>query len=332
MVTASPKLCLELKKQYRRLLRSLSSGASTDDDNNDTELADDVPECMGDVTTAHSPLIITYGTLLLMLDGCFKEKFFKADEEGPRSAVGGRYSLKRDEVTWKVFAEEYWPCFPQSLTKNKDASLVYTEFLSWIEGSKEALLNGGPVSCDAFVTKFKRQHRNSFTTEKQQREVYALYEQYRAMKKQRWQFDMSDAAHYIYNQMKAYRGPLVDFVYVDEVQDLTAVQLAVFTRLCLNPKSGFMFAGDTAQTIAQGVGFRFADVRALFYDFFLTEPTTKSGSDVPDMHFLTQNFRTHSGVLNVASALTDEIITSSLMPLTMLSTSKHSWQGSALCL
>ncbi|GJR68652.1 UvrD-like helicase, ATP-binding domain, P-loop containing nucleoside triphosphate hydrolase [Tanacetum coccineum] len=35
--------------------------------------------------------------------------------------------------------------------------------------------------------------------------------------------------------------------------------------ICQNVEEGFMFAGDTAQTIARGIDFRFQDIRSLFY-------------------------------------------------------------------
>lgn len=69
-----------------------------------------------------------------------------------------------------------------------------------------------------------------------------------------------------------------------------------------------------------GVGFRFEDIRSLFYTEFLKHNdgtntlhpmidsnyyTGESGDDVPDIHNLTQNFRTHSGVCNIASSIVD---------------------------
>ncbi|CAI6007409.1 unnamed protein product [Closterium sp. NIES-65] len=64
-------------------------------------------------------------------------------------------------------------------------------------------------------------------------------------------------------------GPPFQYVYVDEVQDLTQAQIAILCFLCANTSDGFVFAGDTAQTIARGVDFRFQDIRRLFYELFL---------------------------------------------------------------
>jgi hypothetical protein len=57
----------------------------------------------------------------------------------------------------------------------------------------------------------------------------------------------------------------VQFVYIDEAQDLVMAQLAVLTLLCKDTASGLVVAGDTAQTITKGVAFRFADVGTLVH-------------------------------------------------------------------
>ncbi|CAI5459756.1 unnamed protein product [Closterium sp. Yama58-4] len=58
-------------------------------------------------------------------------------------------------------------------------------------------------------------------------------------------------------------------VSVDEVQDLTQAQLALLPLLCANVASGFVLAGDTAQSIAHGVDFRFEDLARVVYSEFL---------------------------------------------------------------
>ena len=54
-----------------------------------------------------------------------------------------------------------------------------------------------------------------------------------------------------------------------------------------------------------GVGFRFEEIRSLFYSEFLLHNEDEAGDDVPDLHHLTQNFRTHSGVCDIASSVVD---------------------------
>ncbi|CAI5954940.1 unnamed protein product [Closterium sp. NIES-64] len=78
---------------------------------------------------------------------------------------------------------------------------------------------------------------------------------------------------------KVVAGPPFQYVYVDEVQDLTQAQIAMLQFLCSNVACGFFFAGDTAQTIARGVDFRFQDIRRLFFELFLGKGTAASVAD-----------------------------------------------------
>lgn len=48
---------------------------------------------------------------------------------------------------------------------------------------------------------------------------------------------------------------------IDEVQDLSHATILLLARVT---EQGLFFAGDTAQTIANGVGFRFSDLAYLF--------------------------------------------------------------------
>jgi hypothetical protein len=62
-----------------------------------------------------------------------------------------------------------------------------------------------------------------------------------------------------------------------------------------------MLAGDTAQTIAVGVGFRFTDVRQVFFEKF--------GSKKPELLLLFHNYRSHAGVLRLAASVLDLLYT-----------------------
>ena len=57
-----------------------------------------------------------------------------------------------------------------------------------------------------------------------------------------------------------YNGPEIHYIMVDEVQDLPLIVVRVISKVVANQK-GLFFAGDTAQTIAKGVGFRFGSIQ-----------------------------------------------------------------------
>lgn len=93
------------------------------------------------------------------------------------------------------------------------------------------------------------------------------------MKMRNGEFDLADLVNDLHRRFKEerYKGDEFHFVYIDEVQDLTMSQIALFKYIYRNIEEGFVFSGDTAQTIARGIDFRFQDIRSLFYKKFVLE-------------------------------------------------------------
>lgn len=84
-------------------------------------------------------------------------------------------------------------------------------------------------------------------------------------------------------------------------------QIALFKYVCSNISEGFVFAGDTAQTIARGINFRFEDIRNLFYEEFLAVDDNDQSKEkvMPDLFHLSQNFRTHTGITKLAQSVVE---------------------------
>mmetsp|Transcript_32024 Transcript_32024/g.31727 ORF Transcript_32024/g.31727 Transcript_32024/m.31727 type:complete len:832 (-) Transcript_32024:2782-5277(-) len=78
---------------------------------------------------------------------------------------------------------------------------------------------------------------------------------------------------------------------VDEVQDLTPATLYLLIQVT---QQKLFFSGDTAQTIAKGVGFRFCELSRLFKESHLVLPSIKQ---------LTVNFRSHNQILELANSV-----------------------------
>ena len=74
-----------------------------------------------------------------------------------------------------------------------------------------------------------------------------------------------------------------------------------------------MHSGDTAQTIAKGLSFRFKDVQSLYYDAAnsLAEPEPEPAGaartipavEMPALEQLGVNYRSHSGILRIANTV-----------------------------
>lgn len=210
----------------------------------------------------------------------------------------------------RFVGSDYWPHTDMRLRKKFDPSVVYTEIMSTIKGSQESLrFPHGRLSREAYLE--LSESRSSSLSSEHRSEIYQLFQQYERRKRLLRDYDVADVVGHVYRELtrEGYRGVSHQFVYVDEVQDLTQAQLALFKFVCAHHEAGFVFAGDTAQTIARGVGFRFEDVRRLFYSEFLRRDASggtraeTGGTGVPDVHQLTTNFRTHSGIVRVADSV-----------------------------
>jgi superfamily I DNA/RNA helicase len=88
---------------------------------------------------------------------------------------------------------------------------------------------------------------------------------------------------------------------IDEVQDLPH---AVIYLLSKTASYGVFYSGDTAQTIAKGVGFRFCDLKSLF-----NQKLYESGINLkaPITKHLTVNFRSHNNILQMANSIVSSI-------------------------
>ncbi|PWA60761.1 uvrD-like Helicase, ATP-binding domain, P-loop containing nucleoside triphosphate hydrolase [Artemisia annua] len=321
-VTVNPKLCYAVKQNVSHLTSVSSIGNSSADinlDDNDviTSEFNDIPDTLINIPVKSYPLVITFRKFLMMLDGTlgnsFFERFLAAGEGSLGNSVSSRSValqtfLRSREVTFDRFCSLYWPHFNSNLTKKLDCSRVFTEIISHIKGGRqEGKCSGGRLSYGGYL--LLAENRSSTITKEKRENVYRLFQAYEKMKSERGEFDLGDFVNDIHHRLKNgnYEGDLMDFVYIDEVQDLTMRQISLFKYICLNVEEGFIFAGDTAQTIARGVDFRFQDIRSLFYKEFLSTRTSGKQEKglVSDMKQLKQNFRTHTGVVDLAQSVVD---------------------------
>jgi superfamily I DNA/RNA helicase len=147
--------------------------------------------------------------------------------------------------------------------------------------------------------------------ENQRREVYDLFLNYEKLKKEGSYYDECDLVLNIARRISGLDQKTIDkmaaegsnsnllpidSLFVDEVQDFTQAELYLLANLCRDPNNLFL-AGDTAQSIAVGVDFRFTDVRQTFYNSF-------SGIE-PKLLQLSHNYRSHAGILRLAACVVE---------------------------
>jgi hypothetical protein len=185
-----------------------------------------------------------------------------------------------------------------------DPLVVWTQIRSFIKGSIEAAMAGRPLTLHEYLTLAPERCR---LTPDQRREAYAAFEVYEGQLARARLWDESgrtlDAlSHWLRSGRPAVAGgPLgfapYDRVYVDEVQDCTQAETALFFVATNMDTRALFLAGDPAQAVAEGVDFRFEELRAVVYR--LSNGLEKLERPVK----LAVNYRSHAGILNCASGI-----------------------------
>lgn len=133
-------------------------------------------------------------------------------------------------------------------------------------------------------------------------EIYMIWVRYEQWKTEMRAYDINDVVNHILQQLKSdvlKESQIIHFLMVDEVQDLTQNIISLLMNLA---QKNIFFSGDTAQTIAKGIGFRFYDLKQVFsrtnYDL-----NYMNSFQVPKVLQLTKNFRSHSRILDMANSI-----------------------------
>ncbi|KAI6165387.1 hypothetical protein EDD17DRAFT_225222 [Pisolithus thermaeus] len=326
-VTKSRMLAKKVEEYFVKLLQSLSLAGCTleelarlqsrhvdrglidDDDVPDTQSG--IPQRYSELEDHHFPLFLTFDQLARMIAADI------LDADHPEAKrIAKLFMHSRDPealdtfVSYEVFVNSYWPHFPQRLTKGRDPWLVFGEIMGIIKGSEKSLeFDGGTLDKNTYCN---LPPRSNPTFSGQREVVYAIYEAYSKLKRQRQHHDVADRTHAILKTLlgdASFKGPQVDFLYVDEAQDNLLIDALLLRLLCNNPE-GLFWAGDTAQTISAGSSFRFDDLKAFIYRIEVnhTSHIVKERAVSPPESFqLAINYRSHGGIVNCAHSVIELI-------------------------
>ncbi|KAA8532355.1 hypothetical protein F0562_032389 [Nyssa sinensis] len=327
-ITVSPKLCAIVKQHvshlksftYNGTFSAESSSIDLDDVDDAAQLLD-IPDNFVNIPPKSYPLVVTFGKFLVMLDRTLGDSYFKRFHnirEDIHAKTGTSYSfalqafISTKVVNYDRFCSSYWPHFSIELTKKLDASTVFTEIFFHIKGGMETI-----EACDAKMSRedYVLLRGGQFPTlsTKRREKIYDIFLDYEKKKMENGEFDLADLVIDLHRRLKnhSYEGDKMDFVYVDEVQGLTMREITLFKYICRNAYRGFVFSGDMAQTIARGSGFKFQDIRTLFYKEFILG-SRNNGNDggteegqISDIFHLSQSLHTHGGILNIGQSVID---------------------------
>ncbi|KAK2997943.1 hypothetical protein RJ639_026642, partial [Escallonia herrerae] len=325
-VTVSPKLCYAVKRHVSQWKRSVCGGSSSTDSDSmrmneidDAAQFTDIPDSFVDLSPKAYPLIITFRKFLLMLDGTVGTSYFERFRDVRQTCQGIPSTsksvileafIRNNEVNYDRFCSSYWPHFNIRLTKILDPSMVFTEIMSVIKGGLRTGDSHDGRLCQQDYVSISEDRGSTLSMQKRE-VVYEIFLEYEKKKVEYGDFDIADLVIDLHKRFKdeVYVGDEMDFVYIDEVQDLSMRQISLFKYICRNVDEGFVFSGDTAQTIARGIDFRFEDIRCLFYNEFVfgsrgcAKDRRSAKGRVSKIHHLSRNFRTHAGVLKLGESV-----------------------------
>ncbi|TDL19417.1 hypothetical protein BD410DRAFT_842137 [Rickenella mellea] len=262
-----------------------------------TDIGDDhtrkshLPERYSELADEHFPLFVTFDHLIELLEADMFVQGRAYDQRGVGSS----------SLPFRIFRNHYWPHFPQDLTAGLDPTLVFNEILGIIEGSGQVVMSG-----QRFLDKhsYKSLSQRSYSSLAGERDrIYGIFERYLKIKSLRKEHDAADRTYVVLQSLQenGLKGTMIDYLYVDEVQDNLLIDTLLLRSVCNNPH-GLFWAGDTAQTISAGSLFRFQDLKHYMY----TVEASQHGSNVqPTTFHLTTNYRSHGGIINCADAIVE---------------------------
>lgn len=166
------------------------------------------------------------------------------------------------EVTFEVFEKRFYDRMAHGgQFRMLSANTVWTEIFSVIKGSERASnRNTGYLSLYDYLN--ERMEDRIYLSKEMQQTIYYVFLCYEKWKKNVGAFDFLDVVSHVWNNKhQLLTRHYLDYLLVDEVQDLPPIAIQLLLKLT---RHNVFFAGDTAQTIAKGVGAKFGDLAAIF--------------------------------------------------------------------
>ncbi|XP_023410615.2 TPR and ankyrin repeat-containing protein 1 isoform X1 [Loxodonta africana] len=333
-VTKNHVLCQEVQRNFIELSKSTKATSHY------KPLEPNVHK-LQDLKDENFPLFVTSKQLLLLLDASLPEPFFQRNEDGSlkRTIMGwstqeemtiSNWQEDEEEVevdgddseedtpaeartgesdprvylTFEVFTNEIWPKINKGKTSYNPA-LIWKEIKSFLKGSIEAFsCPHGRLTEEAYKKLGKKRSPNF---KEDRSEIYSLFCLYQQIRSQKGYFDEEDVLYNLSRRLSKLQVLpwSIHELYGDEIQDFTQAELALLMK-CVNDPNAMFLTGDTAQSIMRGVAFRFSDLRSLFH--YASRNTTDKQYAVrkpKKIYQLYQNYRSHSGILNLASGVVD---------------------------
>ncbi|KAF8459699.1 hypothetical protein BDZ91DRAFT_741800 [Kalaharituber pfeilii] len=242
------------------------------------------------------PLVCTFAHFLRLIENTIREN------DKQNFAISEQKNVS-EFVDFNFFQKVYWPqlLYQNASEYHLEAGIVFSEIMGVIKGAASMRNGLKPLSREEYLTRSPNL-APAFPTPVMREMIFNLYSQYERRRKQRGDEDAMDQMINILHGVRRYGleerlRNIIQEIYVDEVQDQRPIEIELFLDLVENPL-GIHCAGDSAQCISNDSAFRFANVKALFFDRY---SNTKYELAKPILRSLSRNYRSHQGILKFAS-------------------------------
>ncbi|KAH9075547.1 hypothetical protein EDB83DRAFT_2312005 [Lactarius deliciosus] len=254
---------------------------------------DDLPEKFSELQESHFPLFITVDTLWSLLEADVRPPPSKSQHSRTQKRDSDNKWLRHtDLVTFDVFKRKYWHHLPQFLTKGIVPSVAFGDIIGTIKGETyESLTNRD----------------------------YALFESYQKIKRERrhttcwtginnWAERQSGrfcvGGVHSFSRIGELSGPPLEVTWTKckTYSSSTLDHDVVIISLCRNP-DGFLWAGDTAQTISIGSTFSFRELGAFVYRYQGSIQALRGTPSRPEGFQLLVNYRSRGDIVKCANAI-----------------------------
>ena len=172
-----------------------------------------------------------------------------------------------------------------------DAQALFEEFRG-VMGAQP----GGPLSLADYLALGTRQ---SLLNTAQREVAHGLFQRYRAWLDEAGLYDSNLVAQAWRTQIAAAADPIYDFIVIDEVQDLTPVQLALVLALLRKPGQ-FILCGDSHQIVHPNF-FSWSALKSLFWQGLAGDAAERTIGQ--PLQVLQANFRNTRAVTDLANRL-----------------------------
>ncbi|MDP2437579.1 MAG: hypothetical protein Q8P67_17690, partial [archaeon] len=269
------------------------------------------------------PMFVTLHQFLYMVDGTLYRPFFSRDAAGNIMAVSASpaswHGEVRTTIKVNVYADSKVFRLPEGSKlqwQQADSFEIDYDFFASDIFPMLGPCKDHPSRVWAVIMNYYKgdQIIRGKRNDKRKGGVYdQMYHRYEDIKRTLGAYDIQDVVHYISDSINSvgYRGVPVHALTVDEVQDFSPATLRLFMRCCQRD-DGYFFCGDSCQTIARGINFRFSDLRHLF---FCSENRSLKKRLFPEIKQLTVNYRSHTSLLHLGHSIVH--VLESLFPNTI---------------